>query len=67
MAHTAKLPLTEARRAEAFKRFVNPYTFVPFPATVERSAPGGHHWLGPGRLSGAFTVTWTFWAFTCPP
>ena len=52
--------LEGARRAEAFKRFVNPYTFVPFPAAVERGAPGGHHWLGPGRLSGAFTVTWTF-------
>ena len=50
----------EARRAQAFKRFVNPYTFVPFPAKVERGVPGGHHWLGPGRLSGAFTVTWTF-------
>lgn len=50
----------EARRAQAFKRFVNPYTLVPFPAKVERSAPGGHHWLGPRRLSGAFTVTWTF-------
>ena len=59
--------LEEARRAEAFKRFVNPYTFVPFAATVERSAPGGHRRLGPGRLSGAFTVTWTFTtAFQAP-
>ena len=57
----------EARRALAFKRFVNPYTFVPFPATVERSAPGGHHLLGSERLSGAFTVTWTFTtAFQAP-
>lgn len=50
----------EARRAQAFKRFVNPYTFVPFPAAIERGAPGGHHHLGLGRLSGAFTVTWMF-------
>jgi RAMP superfamily len=53
-----------ARRAEASreapKRFVNPYTFVPFPETVVRGRPGGHHWLAPGRLSGAFTVTWKF-------
>jgi RAMP superfamily len=48
------------RRAEALKRFVNPYTFVPFPETVARGAPGGHHWLAPDRLSGAFTVTWEF-------
>ena len=57
----------EELRKQAFKRFVNPYTFVPFPVTVERSAPGGHHLLGPGRLSGAFTVTWTFTtAFLAP-
>jgi hypothetical protein len=56
-----------AHRAEAFKRFINPYTFVPFPATVERGAPGGHQRLGPGRLSGVFTVTWTFTtAFQAP-
>ena len=49
-----------ARRAEAYKRFVNPYTFVPFQTTVARGAPGGHHWLAPDRLSGAFTVAWEF-------
>lgn len=50
----------ENRRARANERFVNPYTFVPFPRAIERDVPGGHHRLGPGRLSGAFTVTWTF-------
>jgi hypothetical protein len=49
-----------ALRAEADKRFVNPYTFVPFPETLARGMPGGHHWLAPDRLSGAFTVTWEF-------
>jgi CRISPR-associated protein (TIGR03986 family) len=49
-----------ARRAEADKRFVNPYTFVPFPEVIARGKPGGHHWLAPERLSGAFTVTWEF-------
>ena len=41
------------------KRFVNPYTFVPFPAAVERRRLAGITCLGQ-RLSGAFTVTWTF-------
>lgn len=50
----------ENRRAQANERFVNPYTFVPFPRVIERDAPGGHRRLGPERLSGAFTVTWTF-------
>jgi hypothetical protein len=50
----------ENRRAQAGTRFVNPYTFVPFPPVIERGVPGGHHRLGPGRLSGSFTVTWTF-------
>jgi len=47
------------RRADP-TRFVNPYTFVPLPETIDRQPPGGHHWLAPGRLSGSFTVTWTF-------
>jgi CRISPR-associated protein (TIGR03986 family) len=50
----------EGRRAQVGLRFVNPYTFVPFPSAVERAAPGGHQRLAPGCLSGAFTVTWTF-------
>jgi len=48
------------RQEEADKRFVNPYTFVPFPETVARCAPAGHHLLGIDRLSGNFTVTWRF-------
>ncbi len=50
---------TEAERAKD-RTFINPYTFVPLPETIQRGQPGGHHWLAPGRLSGAFTVTWEF-------
>lgn len=60
----------EARRreAEADRRFINPYTFVSFPARVARCAPAGHHLLGDGRLSGTFTVTWEFTTpFQAPP
>jgi len=39
--------------------FINPYTFVPLPPAVRRSAPAGHRELGEGRLSGAFRVRWT--------
>ncbi len=46
------------RRMDA--RFINPYTFVPFVTEIERRAPAGHLLLGKDRLSGAFTVTWTF-------
>ena len=42
------------------ERFVNPYTFVPFPERIERRKPSGHHLLAAGNLSGTFTVTWTF-------
>ena len=42
------------------ERFVNPYTFVPFPERIERRKPSGHHLLGAGNLSGSFVVTWTF-------
>jgi hypothetical protein len=51
------------QRAERRRRdgsFVNPYTFVPFPATIARRQPGGHHLLGPTRLSGVLTVRWRF-------
>ena len=47
-------------RERMAERFVNPYTFVPFPERIERRKPSGHHLLGAGNLSGAFTVTWTF-------
>jgi hypothetical protein len=39
--------------------FVNPYTFVPLPPVVRRSAPAGHDRLGDGRLSGSFRVRWS--------
>lgn len=51
---------TKRREAHADERFINPYTFVPFPVGVARRAPAGHHLLGEGRLSGTFTVTWVF-------
>ena len=60
--------LAERRRAADEKRyrermatrFVNPYTFVPFPERISRGKPAGHHLLADGNLSGTFTVTWTF-------
>ena len=46
-----------SRRAAASRRvpntkFVNPYTFVPFPEHVSRREPAGHHLLGKGRFPG---------------
>ena len=41
-------------------RFINPYTFVPFPERIDRHEPSRHHMLAPGNLSGVFTVTWAF-------
>jgi CRISPR-associated protein (TIGR03986 family) len=41
-------------------RFINPYTFVPFPERIDRRKPAWHHRLADGHLSGTFTVTWTF-------
>ncbi len=62
-ATTARKNAEEAR-AQAEKKanesFVNPYTFVPFPAAISRTRPAGHHALGPQRLSGAFQVRWEF-------
>lgn len=43
----------------ADRRFINPYTFVPFPSAIVREEPGCHAALGRGRLSGTFTVRWT--------
>jgi hypothetical protein len=57
-----------ARARDADRKFVNPYTFVPFPDHLSRTAPAGHHLLGEGRLSGNFTVTWQFATpFQVPP
>ncbi|MDQ1247772.1 MAG: hypothetical protein QG597_2143, partial [Actinomycetota bacterium] len=39
--------------------FINPYTFVPLPPVVRRSAPAGHDRLGGGMVSGLFRVRWT--------
>lgn len=51
----------QARR-EAPDRFVNPYTFVPFPDRIARAEPAGHDRLAPGRLSGRLVVRWRFTA-----
>lgn len=45
-------------RMRSTDRFVNPYTFVPFPGRVVRREPAGHEWLAPGRLSGRLVVRW---------
>lgn len=37
--------------------FVNPFTFVPLPPTVVRSAPTGHEAMKPGHVSGWFDWT----------
>ena len=50
-------------RQRMAERFINPYTFVPFPERIDRREPSGHHLLADGNLSGIFTVTW---AFTSP-
>jgi CRISPR-associated protein (TIGR03986 family) len=39
--------------------FINPYTFVPLPNTIDRRAPLGHHRAAEGSISGRMTVTWT--------
>ena len=40
-------------------RFINPYTFVPFPDEVKRTKPEGHDKLSPGNYSGRVTIDWT--------
>jgi hypothetical protein len=39
--------------------FINPYTFVPLPAAINRSASTGHHCGEEGHVSGRISVTWT--------
>jgi hypothetical protein len=57
----------ERRRQELARKFINPYTFVPIAEQVRRCKPAGHHMLAEGRMSGMFTVTWTFTsAFQAP-
>ncbi|RAY16846.1 TIGR03986 family CRISPR-associated RAMP protein [Actinomadura craniellae] len=40
-------------------KFINPYTFVSLPETIDRARPAGHHRAVPGHLCGSMTVTWT--------
>ena len=57
----------EARRAAGVQEVRQPVHVRAVPRDGRAQAPGGHHRLGPGRLSGAFTVTWTFTtAFQAP-
>jgi CRISPR-associated protein (TIGR03986 family) len=49
-----------AATAKADISFVNPYTFVPFPARIARERPTGHAFSGEKCLSGTFTVVWEF-------
>ncbi|WP_345075196.1 hypothetical protein [Phytohabitans flavus] len=58
----ARQAAVEARQAreEAGRRFINPYTFVPFPEAVVREPPAGHHLLAAGRLGGMFRVRFEF-------
>ncbi|MFG1859043.1 TIGR03986 family CRISPR-associated RAMP protein [Actinomadura geliboluensis] len=39
--------------------FINPYTFVSLPETIDRAEPAGHHRAVQGNLCGALTVTWS--------
>lgn len=53
----------EKRRAELamqanVEKFINPYTFVPFPTSVDKSPPQGHEKLSPGNLSGRIAIEW---------
>lgn len=60
-ASTARL--RASTQEEWSTKFVNPYTFVPFPDgegddVCPRAIPIGHERLHPGRLAGTVTVTW---------
>ncbi len=39
--------------------FINPYTFLPLPAAINRAGPAGHHRAARGSISGGVTVEWT--------
>lgn len=60
IANRRRLADRERERQKMAARFVNPYTFVPFPERISRGNPAGHHMLAEGHLSGTLTVTWTF-------
>ncbi len=48
----------EAKQEHNNRRFINPYTFVPFPTAIQQETPAGHHCLAPGRFSGRLTARW---------
>lgn len=59
-----KLDVVRRRTNEVWhERFINPYTFVPFPEGLDgdaiRERPAGHRALQPDRLSGSITAEWT--------
>jgi hypothetical protein len=60
LAERRRETLIEHDRRRMARRFINPYTFVPFPETLQRGEPAWHHMLADGNVSGTFTVTWTF-------
>ncbi|MGH8897666.1 MAG: RAMP superfamily CRISPR-associated protein [Egibacteraceae bacterium] len=62
--HARRLDVVRRRTNEVWhERFINPYTFVPFPQGLDRDTirerPAGHRTLQPDRLSGSITVEWT--------
>ena len=40
-------------------KFINPYTFVPFPDEIKRTKPEGHEKFSLGNYSGRLTINWT--------
>lgn len=52
-------PQRDPRAAGLPDKFVNPYTFVPFPDRIRRGMPTGHAHSAAGNLSGALTVRLT--------
>jgi hypothetical protein len=53
------IPASRLGKGAGVAEFINPYTFVPLPAVIGRSEPGGHHRAGQENVSGAMTVEWT--------
>jgi CRISPR-associated protein (TIGR03986 family) len=53
--------LTDMRGRPTKRVFVNPYTFVPFPAdgSCQLRLPAGHQGLSDGRYMGRLSITWT--------
>jgi hypothetical protein len=57
-AHRLEAKEQRERQDRHDRSFINPYTFVPFPAAIDRRQPGGHLLLTPDRLSGSMQVRW---------